>query len=189
MPIASDEHVSSFQGRLTSPFQAKVTFNSLATIVGKYANELEAVFADIVVAKSIAGGVGTQLDDIGEVVGQPRGNAPDDATYRLYLFARILVNHSSGTVDELSAIGKLITAASTAWVEENLPNEVIVHLLSTAVDVNTRTVVLSMMHDAKLDAIRVQVHSNTYPPALAFTFAGGPGLGFGAGHLSSSYEA
>ena len=185
----TDEHVSSFEGRLTNPYQDKDTFTSLAQIVGKYANELEGVFQDIRVAKTIAGAVGVQLDVIGKTLGQPRGNAPDDATYRLYLFARVLTNESSGTVDELSAIAKLITGAASCWVEESLPNEVIVHLLATGVDANTLQVVLAMMQDAKLDAVRLQVHSNLYPPSLAFTFAGGTGLGFGAGHFSSSYEA
>lgn len=184
-----EDHVATFLSRLTTPFQGKATFTSLATIVGKYCNQLEQVFADIRASRDISTAVGVSLDTIGKIVGQPRGTAPDDATYALYLAARVLTNKSQGTVNQLSRITKTITGATTAWVQEYLPNQLVVHVLSIAVTAQARGVLVAMMHDAKLDAVGVNVHTNTYPPASAFTFAGGAGGGFGVGHLSSEYKA
>lgn len=47
--------------------------------------------------------VGDQLDTIGRIVMQPRGELTDDQ-YRLFILARILVNRASGTIEELIEI-------------------------------------------------------------------------------------
>lgn len=54
---------------------------------------------------------GDQLDNWGTIVGEQRGAMADD-DYRRFITARILVNISGGTVDELIAIWELITAPS-----------------------------------------------------------------------------
>jgi hypothetical protein len=178
------DHEDNFNSRLTAPFKDKATFQALARICGKYGNELEQVFADILTARVLATAVGKQIDVIGSIVGQLRGTADDD-TYKLYIEARIKVNRSSGQVDELSEIAKLISGSSYASVEEDFPNQIYVHVLDVAVSSTVRGVMTSMLHDAKAEAIALFLHTNTSPPEEAFAFSGGPGAGFGSGHLSS----
>lgn len=51
--------------------------------------------------------IGTQLDTIGKIVGQERGELSDDQ-YRLFILARILVNRSNGRIEELIDILEIV---------------------------------------------------------------------------------
>lgn len=53
---------------------------------------------------------GAQLDNLGRIVGQPRGGF-DDATYRRWLAARILLNRTSGTIPEILQIAEQVVDA------------------------------------------------------------------------------
>jgi hypothetical protein len=58
--------------------------------------------------RTIDNSTGINLDVIGKLVGEPRGTYPDDATYRLAIRARIQANRSSGNVETLIKIARLI---------------------------------------------------------------------------------
>jgi hypothetical protein len=56
--------------------------------------------------------IGDQLDKWGGLVGESRGGLEDD-DYRRFIRARVLVNRSKGSTDELVKIMQLVTAPST----------------------------------------------------------------------------
>jgi hypothetical protein len=97
----------------------------LADIIGSQRGTLELLFAAVIVLWSIdtvtddvddpAYGVGrgVQLDRIGRLVGQARGSASDDL-YRLYLRARIRVNQSNGSPENIYSVFYAFLGSTTA---------------------------------------------------------------------------
>ena len=75
--------------------------------------ELETVIHDCIVERMLDHAVGAQLDQYGEVVGEPR-NGLLDGEYRSFIQARIWTNLSHGTPDEMTAILAVIGRAVSA---------------------------------------------------------------------------
>lgn len=72
--------------------------------------ELEDTLWACIVERFLSRAVGAQLDQYGEVVGEPR-NGLLDGEYREFLQARIWTNLSHGTPDEMTAILAVIARA------------------------------------------------------------------------------
>lgn len=124
-------------------------------------------------------GRGVQLDVIGLLVGQKR-LAASDATYRLYLRARIRVNKSSGTPEELYAVFvALFAAAGQAKATAEQPAAIVFQVLAPVLDPPTADLLLSFLRDAKDGGVRLLLEWQGVDDAHSFTFYGGTGLGFG----------
>jgi hypothetical protein len=52
----------------------------------------------------------------------------DDAAYRLYIAARILLNNSSGTIPELARIFETLNPGATVQVDEHYPAAIVVRI-------------------------------------------------------------
>ena len=76
-------------------------------------NELEAVFQSILTMRTIYNATGWLLDDVGGLVGQPR-NGLDDDTYRLYIFAKVATNISTGRRSDLINICNCVFQGTSA---------------------------------------------------------------------------
>ena len=68
---------------------------------------IEDVSMDVLVGRWPLTAIGAQLDTLGEIVGQGRGQFTDDQ-YRLWILARILVNKANGRIEELINILELL---------------------------------------------------------------------------------
>lgn len=105
-PVTID-YVSDWAARLRTDlyaqYQGKVTWAQWVTLLARQTQALENSAQSLLTILDIANSVGVQLDVIGRIVGQPRLGAVD-ATYRLYLYARILANNSDGTAEQLYTI-------------------------------------------------------------------------------------
>ena len=64
--------------------------------------------------------VGTQLDTLGDIIGQERGTLTDDQ-YRVVILARILANKAKGKTDELINIIEVAGATGTIQIRESWP--------------------------------------------------------------------
>ena len=85
--------------------------------------ELEASAFEILIDTALPNAIGEQLDGIGRIVGEPRFGRTD-ADYRIAINARILVNQSEGTPEELIAIvNALISASTSITFTESFPAE------------------------------------------------------------------
>ncbi len=70
---------------------------------------------------ALSNSVGVQLDGLGRIIGEPRFGR-SDADYNLALNARIIVNSSEGTPEELIAVvNTLISASSVITLTEFFP--------------------------------------------------------------------
>lgn len=104
-------HASEIVGHLIQKFRGKVKIEALAKILGNQIQDLENAIFQIIAITDLGTVTGIQLDLLGKIVNQPR-NGQVDETYRLFLRARILVNVSKGTVEEIIAILTLLISGS-----------------------------------------------------------------------------
>ena len=124
-------------------------------------------------------GRGVQLDVIGVLVGQKRLSA-DDATYRLYLRARIRANESSGVAEDLYGIFvALFAGAGRARAVSMQVATLVFQIFSPTMDGPTEAVVIAFLRDAHIAGVRVILEWQPVDDSLAFSFYSGPGLGFG----------
>src|SRR5437870_5119087 len=83
---------------------------------------------------TLANASGIWLDVIGKLVGQPR-NGQVDAQYRLFLNARIAVNRSSGTIEDILTTFAVLTAGLgvTLRLDEYFPKALLLRFTGAAV--------------------------------------------------------
>jgi len=108
----------------------------LATLIQQYRNkpkiaafltayleqiqDLENVYFDLIIERTIDNAVGVQLDGLGAIVGEDR-EGRSDTDFRLWIRARIQANRSNGYVNELIAITLLVTTDNTVWISQYPP--------------------------------------------------------------------
>lgn len=115
------DHGDQGVGLLISQFRDKPFIEILVRAHMAQIQELEVVFFDLLVKRALDTAVGVQLDVIGRIVGQSRGTFDED-TYRTFLQGRILVNRSSGTVDQMiELVNTLLPAGASMVVREYYP--------------------------------------------------------------------
>lgn len=64
--------------------------------------------------------VGDQLDVLGKIVGQPRGELTDEE-YRIFILGRIYVNHMDGKVPEFFELLEILGITETIYYHEAYP--------------------------------------------------------------------
>ena len=74
--------------------------------------------------------VGVQLDVLGRLVGQARGQMVD-AEYRLFILGRILANRSNGTWPDLFELLAVLGVDSDVFAVENWPCEITISVVGT----------------------------------------------------------
>jgi len=91
----------------------------LLALILSYVNrcqELENAAWDVILKRMIDNAENAQLDTIGKIVGQLR-SGQSDATYRVYITARIRINRSHGHAEDVIDVLKLIDSAAFSWIE------------------------------------------------------------------------
>lgn len=109
------DHTQRAIDALMAALRSKDRVRSLASAIGARAQLVEdALWAVLTI--SIDTAVGAALDQIGEIVGQPRGSL-DDTDYKPVLRAAIRARRSSGTGPDVIAVVKLALGATPfAWL-------------------------------------------------------------------------
>jgi hypothetical protein len=100
-------HVKDAKALLIEQYRGKVHLEGLLSSFVSQIQVLEDVLFDLLLDRYLTSSSGEQLDLLGRIVGQPR-DAKSDADYRLWLRARIRVNISSGTPEDLLAIFNIV---------------------------------------------------------------------------------
>lgn len=158
--------------------------------------DLENAYFSLRTRLSISQSEGVQLDGIGKIVGEPRGEN-DDPRYRVLLFARIGTNVSEGLPENIINVFKLLTEAD--WVQYQNLNDAQIMLTGTATfaDQDEVNFIFDSIQKAVSGGVRVN-HIICSDTDEAFAFAGinanAPGLGFGdeaqttGGKFAQDYE-
>jgi hypothetical protein len=124
----------------------------------------------------LSAAIGYQLERMGALVGEQR-NGDSDEPYWVRVAARILVNRSSGSVNELLAIFSLLTAGlATLHLVDQLPAAFVLKVNGIAVSVPGTYATL--LRQARKGGVRSILEYSTAPTGSGFCFAGGTGRGF-----------
>jgi hypothetical protein len=134
---------------------------------------------------SIDNSSGVQLDIIGARLGEDRQGF-DDADYRLHLKARILLNRSSGTIEDIVSMFAQVTGAGPVVLREYTPAIIWVTLGGIAVDPTVVSYLVNFLGTAKVGGVWPILQWSEHPPSQTFAFAGATGIGFDSGWWSSA---
>lgn len=113
-------HEADALDRLPEQYRDRPKMQALVSIMGARSQELEDAFFDIIQNGSLAEASGPVLDQIGDIVGQPR-QGRNDQKYRVRLFAKIGQNVSKGTGEDLIAIFKALMQADRVYYNPLYP--------------------------------------------------------------------
>lgn len=171
--LALKQHAEEALERIPRYLSEAPRFRALLESFVEQAEEIEAALQALLNETSIDNAVGAQLDQIGTVVGQVRAGL-DDATYRVMLRARILVNKSSGTLPDLIAIF-VVAAAGSPTVRDGGNAHVVVTLMAEAQDADLIPFFLEFLREAKSAGVRAILEWIEVPVAESFRYDVGPG--------------
>lgn len=140
-------HEAEALARLAEEFKNKDNLKALLNALTKQVQALEDVFWDLFTKRSIDTAEGVQLDVIGRILKQPRGTSPDDASYRLFLRARIRVLRSNGTPENvISVFVALMGAVGVVVYTPEFPAGFVIRLDGYSIDSDNATWGTNLTH-------------------------------------------
>jgi len=98
--------------------------------------------------------IGTQLDMIGATIGQDRQGFLDD-DYRILLKARIAINSSRGTLDDLLSIWNILNPSQTTEILEQFPAQIELKTTLTWATVQQADMAFEAMEQAVAAGVRI----------------------------------
>lgn len=145
--------------------------------------------------RSVSTATGTTLEKIGALVGAPVRGTRSDAQLRNRINAQILANRGSGEAANIYAVSKLIVSAwnisGQPKITEYYPGEYEIACTPRHTIVNSDAEareLAAILADISAAGVHAIVISQQIAEASAFSFAGGTGLGFGAGDFTAAYD-
>lgn len=171
------DHEEQALGRLLEQYKGKPKLAGLIVDHAAQMQEVENALWGVYEDRLLGNAEGDQLDQIGTAVGQARGGL-DDATYRLWISARIILNRSSGTLQQILAIAELVVndPAATLELREDFPAAFTLLVGGVAITPFTAAGLMTFMRLAKAGGVRAVLDWFEVLPAEAFRFDIGPGL-------------
>jgi hypothetical protein len=170
------DHEEIAVGHLIEQYKGETTFEGLVEAPAGQTQAIEDALWQCVEELGADDAVGDQLDGLGDIVGQERLGWDDD-TYRVFLKARLAINRSSGTAEELIRIFNVLEPDATVVITEYFPAGMTVRLDDAAVEYGEEYA--GILQDAKASAIDAALEWTETTEALTFCMDGGAGLGFG----------
>ena len=160
-------HVERGLSRLISQYRGKPRIEGLLTSYLEEIQELSDQMWLVILSRMVDYAEGYHLRVIGKIVGQV-WKSEDDARYRTLVRARIAVNHSSGTVNDMLRIAKLLTGHKAELIE-------LFHatmLIDVGQDPFGDTTA-DMLHEARAGGVALSVQWSDDDEADSLTFADG----------------
>jgi hypothetical protein len=188
------DHVSAGLARLIGQYQDKPRIAALLSSYLRRVQELEDATNDVLVKRLIDNAADAQLDAIGRIVGEVR-DGKSDATFRLFILARIRINLSFGHGDDVIDVLNLVESSAfllreywpaTMFVDYAVPTTVapstLIQLARLAKSAGVRLQILYGAEDIggeafSLCAGTVPLASTTEGGALTDLSTGGYGSG------------
>lgn len=176
--VGARDQVTAAINRLPIQFRKPRIEALLRALVGPV-QRVENAFHQLFTERTIDTAIGAQLDAIGFIVGQPRNGYGDD-DYRRLVRARIAVNRSRGTFDDLIGICKLVIDddAATIIAVRSGTAAVRINIEDIATTDAVAGILIAFLRQSKAGGVRITLVSGSAPPGEWFTW-GVAGLGFG----------
>lgn len=163
-------HTARVRARIREQFKDKDNYVAFLNLLAAPAQDIEDALYDLLTLRAIDTAEGTQLDNIGTIVGQDRGGLDDDE-YRPRLRARIATNRSAGTYTDLISITRLILDGEdvTVTLEPQYPAGLVVNIGGDAISEELSDALISFLRDGRAGGVRLILEY--LPGAEAFKFA------------------
>jgi hypothetical protein len=169
------EHVADAMARLLEQFKNQPNLEDLFECLLTPNQTAEDLLYDLYTLRWLDTAEGVHLDNLGEIVGQPR-EGRTDSVYRLWIKARILLNRSTGKGDDLLQLMQIVATDANLNLTEQYPAGLLVEIWE--LDSNAQAV-YDLLHAAKAAGIRLHFTYSTLPVTDLFTYDTGPGYDTG----------
>ena len=169
-------------------FQPSPNLVALIQLMVDQVQEIEdAQFEILTEVSNILVAVGEQLDNLGRILNDQR-NGRTDVDYRLGLLARINLNLSSGTGEDLISLVLNVTGPNTVELVEDFPAHFDV-IIQDPVPAETGTLASIFVQSGKAAGVRGITQWQIATGVDYFGFDGDPdALGFGAGDFATATD-
>lgn len=182
IPIIVD-HVERGTSSLSAGFRGDFGAIGYITPLLEEIQAVEDFLYGILQLTRIENATGYWLDRLGRIVGQERLGLTD-SEYRRLIEARIIANRSSGLVDELIAIARAATGATTIdWIYKPTSTQVLQYHVSTPLSVVVRDELFDMLESAIPAAGTIYIYECVEGNNVGFAQAAGA-TGFNRGQFS-----
>lgn len=171
-----NDHAARAIGRLIHELKDSVSHQGVLNALGTQVQELEDAFQPLLALLVIDTSSNVQLDLIGAILGAPR-EGRDDTRYKLRLKAQIIINQSSGTLQEIHDVLSLAIPGSNPDVQDIGEAAALASMYGVLIADPTET--QKLVRETKAAGVTMQVYYQPASDALTFCFDTGPGLGFG----------
>jgi len=146
-------HLSQAIDRIAEQYKDSPKFVSLITSIANQTQEIEDVFFTLYDGRWVDTAIGQTLDDFGTIVGQERLGYDDDF-YRILLYVKIVQNYSEGETETIINAYKLITQATSVYLEEYYPSGV--YLMSDGqINLNVQKFVFEKLQEIVSAGVRI----------------------------------
>lgn len=163
-------HVADGEARLIEAFKDKPLVTAVLRVSLLRVQHFEDVLWDIYTGVWLPNAIGVQLDNLGDIVGEPRKGRADDL-YRLWVKARILANRSNGKQQELLAVLRLLIGPGpTVTYTRTPPAAFRIEIAGMSSSGDVARTVQSILTQMKAAGVRMELEY-TDEIATAFTFA------------------
>src|SRR3954447_2705445 len=173
----STDQVARAKARLLHQYKdtAAPGVSDVMEALGGEVQALEDALFTVVDDTTADGSQGVNLDRIGALVGQDRLGM-DDATFLLWVKARIRANRSSGSIDQILAIFMLLNPGASLQVVEQFPAAFELRIDNVAIPQPSQQA--AILRTARKAGVRSFLIATGLPSADGFCFSGGIGRGF-----------
>lgn len=174
------EHVQEALNNLLAQFKGKPKIAGLITSYVNQIQDLEDVFFQLLIDRWLDNAEGVQLDGFGSIVGQAREGKNDD-DYRLAIKAKIQLNLSEGTTEDIIDILRAALGLFTVEVVEYFPaafTAELVEPLDPSTNPNVLAVILNSGRSAGVKSVLLF--------KVADPFQYDTGLGYDEGHYAGA---
>ena len=170
---------------LLEQFKSKANVEGTIGAFAKQVQEAEDVLEQLLNDRTVDGAVGNQLDVLGRVVGQDR-DGRDDATYRLFIKARIQINRGSGTPEQILTLARLLTNTDTSAdisIIDEFPAFFVLEILEPVTEEDA-AVIFELLNIARPAGVGAALQFTLTTSGATFTFDGTTAQGFDNGLYS-----
>lgn len=121
VPTQITDHASGALLRLLAQYRDKPLLAGVLNVLNGQTQQIEDALYDLLTERTLANAVGAQLDVIGKIVGEPRGDSVDDAEYRVRIEARVAANNAQGTLDDIFSVFDVLLPSADLSIVQYFP--------------------------------------------------------------------
>lgn len=178
-----DNHVARARSYIVSQFADSPVINGLVAAIAQEVQLAEDVLLDLTLGTRIDGAYGAQLDLLGALFGERRDGL-NDATYRGFIEARLMIRLSSGTPDQVAEIAARLLGVPVEYKPAYPAGYRLAYTLMAPIDAGLRTRILARIVEATPAGVGVELVEDL--GGIPFTFDE-DGLGFDDGEMVEVY--